>query len=127
MPRTGADSIRFDSLTISQILDSASFQDYWEDYASKVLINLADRSTFDVTVPVALTKNADPTKTHLLSASVMFDTFGLPLVVSAVLTPLSIEYKSRTEPSMVIQVGGSSRNPTVRPVSLQSLEYLWMC
>lgn len=92
-----------------------------------MLINLADRSTFDVTVPVALTKNADPTKTHLLSASVMFDTFGLPLVVSAVLTPLSIEYKSRSEPSMVIQVGGSNSNPAVRPVSLQSLEYLWMC
>lgn len=92
-----------------------------------MLINLADRSTFDVTVPVALTKNADPTKTHLLSASVMFDTFGLPLVVSAVLTPLTIEYKSRTEPSMVIQVGGTHSNPTVRPVSLQSLEYLWMC
>lgn len=114
------------ALTAPQILDSASFQDYWEDYASKVLINLADRSTFDVTIPVALTRNADPTKTHLLSASVMFDSFGLPLLVSAVFTPLSIEFKPRNEPSMVIQVGGSA-TPMVRPVSLQSLEYLWMC
>lgn len=108
-----------------QVLDPSSFMDYWEDYGGQVLHHLSDRSNFDVVVPVAMA-NRPGEKTHLLTSSMAFDTIGLPLISTAVFTPLQPPSRTAAEPSIDVQVGGTALNPVIRPISLSSLRYLWM-
>jgi hypothetical protein len=131
-----------------------SFVDYWEDYAAQVLHNLTDRSSFDTHVPVSFSKRGDQVKTHLLSSSMHFDSFGLPMAATVVFTPLfplalpgapvaappagtpPTVSKSITttrpgpglfiEPAIEVQVGGDTQNPIVRAVPLSSLAQMWM-
>lgn len=71
-----------------QILDPASFVDYWEAYTAEVLTNLDDRTPFDLSRPMAFALSGDVNKSHILSATVTFDSFALPLAATAVFTPL---------------------------------------
>lgn len=97
---------------------------------------MADRSQFDIVLPIAFAKSPGE-KSHLMSASIMFDSIGLPLVVTAVFTPLTPPMRRQDalgggggghggEPTIDVQVGGSALNPVIRPVSLSSLAYMWM-
>lgn len=99
--------------------------EYWEDYGGQVLHHLSDRSNFDTIVPVAVA-NRPGEKTHLLTSNMAFDTIGLPLVATAVLTPLRPPSRTPAEPTIDVQVGGTQLNPVIRPISLSSLRYLWM-
>jgi hypothetical protein len=137
--------------------------DYWEEYASQVLANLSDRNNFDTVLQVGFAKRGDSAKTHLLSSSMQFDSFGLPMAATGLFTALqplptgpgsnqattSTNAATTTasgpdsggpgasvprlsvsagsgEPTIDVQVGGTSSNPIYRPVALSSLAKMWI-
>ncbi|BEI80366.1 hypothetical protein CcaverHIS002_0108950 [Cutaneotrichosporon cavernicola] len=89
--------------TLYNALDPMSFMEYWEDYGGQVLHHLSDRSNFDTVVPVAMA-NRPGEKTHLLISNMVFDTIGLPLVATAVLTPLRPPTRPPAEPTIDVQM-----------------------
>ncbi|GMK54911.1 hypothetical protein CspeluHIS016_0114970 [Cutaneotrichosporon spelunceum] len=107
-------------INLYTVLDPMSFTEYWEDYGGQVLHHLSDRSSFDTVVAVAMA-NRPGEKTHLLTSSMAFDSIGLPLVATAVLTPLGAPTRAPPELTIDVQVGGTELNPVIRPISLSSL------
>ncbi|KAL1409405.1 Transcriptional regulator of nonfermentable carbon utilization [Vanrija albida] len=96
--------LRTGKVTIYHVLDASSFTRYWEEYGTQVLQNMVDRSTFDITLPIALLRSGSPELTHIMSSQVVFDSFGLPMIVTAVFTPISLPPRDPPAPAVDVPV-----------------------